>query len=457
MTASACYIELKHIRFLLVACWDQMNIRFLKLYKQQICKSSSISQGYKLTVWPAALWRGEILLSRSSCNRWMLVGRGAAVAPNLPRAKGPARASWPPPPAREARSSALLTEPNGSLVALLAIFVMSRASLLEITSECLSTLSPHTDVVRDGELTGSDGLLQVLRRAWAGLEEPVNSKGCGLWGGERGSDWDTSQVELMAWERRGAAVLGSGTVIEFKPRSRWVDMSRLRGLGRLKGTALGGSITAELSLWRSASSWTPELDRSDTGGYTQSRMTLGPLISSLDTLGGSLIFLGTGLSHGSSAWSIYTPEAAEEGLARLKEVGLERDANGWREEPAAGDETAGCCWSLIGGRCVGEAWPIWGRTRNIRWCRAEPSKLLQGRGPTGGLTFNLAVFLGWQKHKKTITRISCTIRHIDRKIWQIWSGVGDMIRSYIAVRQSVKCYIKRFVSKQCQRCNNNNV
>ncbi len=396
----------------------------------EICKSSSISQGYELTVWPAALCRGEILLSRSSCSRWMLIGRGAAVAPNLPRAKGPARASWPPAPAREARSSALFTEPNGSLVALLAILVMSRASLLKITSECLSTLSPHTDVIRDGELTGSNGLLLVRRRAWAGPEEPVNSKCCGMWGEARGSDWDASQFELIAWERRGAAVFGSGTVIEFKPCSLWVDMSRLRGSGRLKGTALGGSITAELSLSRSTSSWTPELDRSDTGGYTQSRMTLGPLISSLDTLGGSLIFLGTGLSHGSSAWSMYTPEAAEEGWARLEEVGLKRDANGWRDEPPAGDETAGCCWSPIGGRCVGEAWPIWGRTRNIRWCRAEPSKLLQGRGPTGGLTFNLAVFLGWKRHKKTITCISCTIRHIDRK------DMADVIRSGRCTRQN---------------------
>lgn len=367
-----------------------------------MCRSSSGSESCILTVY-VDLCRGTILRSRSSCSRWMLVCKGAFVPHNLAGSQG--LASF---------SSMLLTQPDSSLEVLLAKSVTSCASLLHTLSGRFpgeSTLMPRRGGVREIGYGGTVGALLEARKGWD--TSPVKSvKGRGTCGGECSefiaalSDWDCSvlvptdhvlmESEPKTWDSSGVAVTGSLTAPRVsRLASGWAVTSKLSGSGirLLNGMCWGGAIiipssgSINLSLFISVSSSASRPDRTENGGYKQSVIAFAPPTSSLDTLGGSLIFLGVGLFHGSSSWSMYLVEVVSEEMA-LSEAGLEWQVKGG---PASEKD---CCWSPIGGSCVAGTWPIWGRTRSIRWWRAEPSEPQKGRGPTGGLTLDLVDFLG---------------------------------------------------------------
>lgn len=363
-----------------------------------MCRSRGCFEHCTLTVY-FDLCRGTILRSRFSCSRWMLVCKEAFGPHNL--ARSPGIASF---------SSMLLTQSDGSLEMLLSILVMPCASILHTLSDRLPGESPLM-AWRGGVREVRHGGMVVARKACD--TSPVKSvKGWGTCGGECSefsaalSDWDCSVLastdhvlkdsEPKTWDSSGVAATGSFIAPkESRLASGWAETSRLSGSGRrlLNRIGLEGSIiipssgSINPSLCISVSSSISRPDRTESGGYKQSVIAFGPPTSSLDTLGGSLIFLGVGLFHGSSSWRRYLLEVVIEEMA-LSEAGF-----GWHIKGGPASEED-CCWSPIRGSCIAGTWPIWGSMRSILWWRTEPSEPQKGRGPTGGLTLNLVDFLG---------------------------------------------------------------
>lgn len=104
--------------------------------------------------------------------------------------------------AREASSPTLLTRPTGSLAALLAISVMSRASTLEMTSGLFPgdrTFTPRQPEAAALGMAGSGGALESLGRCWwCGFPGgPLFPGLCATTlGGERARDEDTAVLAL---------------------------------------------------------------------------------------------------------------------------------------------------------------------------------------------------------------------------------------------------------------------